>query len=128
MTKTVLVVDDDPIFLEMATSVLSSQRDVSVLRACNGHEAIKQIEASNGSLALIVCDLNMPEKDGVEVILELGRRRVQTPVLLVTGAIPAVVKSAEVLARAHKLNILNLLIKPVHFRQLSSALEKALAA
>ena len=67
-------------------------------------------------------------KDGVEVILELGRRRVQTPVLLVTGAIPAVVKSAEVLARAHQLNILNLLIKPVHFRQLSSALEKALAA
>ena len=114
--------------MEMASSLLSSQRGVTVLRAHNGKEALKQIDGASDAISLIVCDINMPEKDGVEVILELGKRKVQTPILLITGAVPAVVKSAELLARAHRLNIQNLLIKPVHFRQLALALDKAIAA
>jgi response regulator of citrate/malate metabolism len=70
----------------------------------------------------------LPECDGIEVILELARRRIRTPLVLVTGAVPAVVQSAEILARVHGLNVLNLLIKPVHFRQLSATLDAALAA
>jgi CheY-like chemotaxis protein len=128
VSKTVLVVDDDPIFVEMAASLLSSQRGVTVLRARNGKDAIDHIDAAADTISLIICDLNMPECDGIEVILELGRRRIQTPVVLVTGAVPAVVRSAELLARVHGLNVLNLLIKPVHFRQLAATLDAALAA
>ena len=128
MSKTVLLVDDDPIFMEMAASLLSSQRGATVLRAHNGKEALRQIDSSAEAISLIVCDLNMPEADGVEVLLELGRRRVETPIVLITGAVPAVVKSAEILARAHGLNVLNLLIKPVHARQLALTFDKALAA
>ena len=128
MGKTVLIVDDDPIFMETAASLLSTQRKATVLRACNGKAAIEHLDAAADDIALIVCDLNMPECDGIEVILELGRRRIQTPVILVTGAVPAVVKSAEILARVHGLNVLSLLIKPVHFRQLAATLDAALAA
>jgi CheY-like chemotaxis protein len=128
VSKTVLVVDDDPIFSEMVASVLSSLRGANVLRAQNGKEALRHIDSAGDSISLIVCDLNMPEHDGVEVILELGRRRITTPIVLITGAVPAVVKSAEILAEAHGLNVLNLLIKPVHFRQLALTFDKALAA
>ncbi len=128
MSKTVLVVDDDPIFMEMTASILSSLRGANVLRAHNGKEALRHLDESVAPISLIVCDLNMPEHDGVEVILELGRRRVSTPIVLITGAVPAVVKSAEILARAHGLNVLNLLIKPVHARQLALTFDKALAA
>ena len=128
MSKTVLVIDDDPIFVEMAASLLSSQRGATVLRARNGKEAIDYIDIAADTISLIICDLNMPERDGIEVILELGRRRIRTPIVLVTGAVPAVVKSAELLARVHGLNVLSLLIKPVHFRQLAATLDAALAA
>jgi DNA-binding NtrC family response regulator len=128
VSKIVLVIDDDPIFMEMTASLLTTQREVTVLRAVNGMDAIGHIDAAGDTISLIICDLNMPERDGIEVILELGRRRIKTPVVLVTGAVPSVVKSAEMLARAHSLNVLNLLIKPVHFRQLSATLDAALAA
>jgi CheY-like chemotaxis protein len=128
MSKTVLLIDDDPIFIEMASSLLATQRDLTVLRASNGKDAIALIDRTSDAISLIVCDLNMPECDGIEVILELGRRRTQTPILLVTGAIPEVVKSAEILARVHGLNVLHLLIKPVNFRRLAATLDAALAA
>lgn len=128
MSKTVLVIDDDPIFMEATASLLSAQRGVTVLRACNGKKAMEHIDVAIDTISLIICDLNMPEHDGIEVILELARRKIRTPVLLITGAVPAVVRSAEILARVHGLNILNLLIKPVHFRQLSATLDAALAA
>lgn len=128
MSKRILVVDDDPIFMEMAASLLSSHRGATVLRAHNGKEALRQIEGSAEPISLIVCDLNMPEHDGVEVLLELGRRGIDTPIVLITGAVPAVVKSAEILAQAHGLNVLDLLIKPVHARQLALTFDKALAA
>ena len=128
MSKTILLVDDDPIFMEMTATLLSTHRGATVLRANNGKAAMDHLDVAADAISLIVCDLNMPECDGIEVILELARRRIRIPVLLVTGAVPSVVKSAEVLARVHGLNILNLLIKPVHFRQLSTTLDAALAA
>jgi CheY-like chemotaxis protein len=128
VSKAILVVDDDPIFMEIVASVLSSQRGATVLRARNGKEALRHIDDAAVSISLIVCDLNMPEHDGVEVILELAKRRILTPIVLITGAVPAVVKSAEILARVHGLNVLNLLIKPVHARQLAQTFDKALAA
>jgi CheY-like chemotaxis protein len=128
VSQTVLVVDDDPIFMEMTATLLSTRRGATVLRAVNGKQAIDHIDAAADTISLIVCDLNMPECDGIEVILELARRRVQTPIVLVTGAVPSVIKSAEILAKVHGLNVLNLLVKPVHFRQLSTTLDAALAA
>lgn len=128
MSSTVLVVDDDPIFMETMAVLLSRQRGLTVLRAINGKEALEHLDRAAEAISLIVCDLNMPERDGIEVILELARRHVRTPLVLITGAVPAVVKSAEVLARVHGLNVVSLLIKPVHFRQLAATLDAALAA
>jgi CheY-like chemotaxis protein len=128
VSKTVLVIDDDPIFMEIVASVLSSQRGATVLRARNGKEALRHIDDAPEAISLIVCDLNMPEHDGIEVILELARRRISTPIVLITGAIPAVVKSAEILAQAHGLNVLSLLIKPVQAQQLALTFDEALAA
>lgn len=128
MSKTVLVVDDDPIFVELAASLLSTQRDATILRASNGKEAMAHVDVAADAISLIVCDLNMPQRDGIEVIIELARRRTKTPIVFVTGAVPAVVKSAELLTRVHGLNVLDLLIKPIDFQRLAAALDEALAA
>ena len=128
MTRTVLVVEDDPIQMEIVSSLVSNHMAATVLSASTGKQAMFYIDRTAEAISLIVCDLNMPDFDGIEVILELARRGIKTPIVFVTGAIPAVVEVAEVLSRAHNLNVVDVLLKPTTPARLRASLEKALAA
>lgn len=67
---TVLVVDDDKIFLETARNTLG-KIGVTPYTASSGKEAIKMIEAhhSKGNdFTIIIVDWHMPEMDGLETI------------------------------------------------------------
>ena len=67
----VLVIDDDPVFREIAREVLvQSGHDVSL--AENGIEAAKI--ASEPAPQLAVVDMLMPERDGIETIRDLRIR------------------------------------------------------
>ena len=125
-SKTVLIIDDDPVFMEAMATLLANLHGAIVLRACNGVEAFQHLDNQKEAISLIICDLNMPECNGIEVICELGRRRIQTPVLVVTGAVYAVVSAAEILARSHKLNILDIVVKPVRYDRLSATIDACL--
>jgi DNA-binding response OmpR family regulator len=124
--RTVLVVDDDPILMETVATMLHVQRDVKVLRAGNGAEAFRHLDSNGAAIELIICDLNMPDCDGIEVILELSNRGTRTPILFVTGAVVAVVNAASILARVHKLNVVDILIKPVSIGGLLAAVDPIL--
>ena len=75
---TVLLVDDNPADLDLACEVLA-QRDPGpfIVRANDGAEAItflKERSACNASLPdLMLLDLNLPRKDGRQVLLEFKR-------------------------------------------------------
>ena len=127
MSRTVLLVDDDPLFVEVVATVLQNRRGFAVLRAADGREAMAHIDRAGDQIDLILCDLNMPECDGIEVIEELHRLRSETPIILVTGAIRPVVKGAEVIARVHGLRVVETLLKPINLSNLTQAVDKALA-
>lgn len=64
----VLVIDDDPLFREIAREVLvQGGHDVS--QAANGVEAAKV--AAEAAPELAVVDMLMPERDGIETIRDL---------------------------------------------------------
>lgn len=128
MSRTVLVVEDDPIQMDILSSLVSDHMAATVLRASNGRQAMAHIDRTAEAITLIVCDLNMPDFDGIEVILELARRRIKTPILFVTGAIPAVVQAAELLSQVHELNVVDLHLKPTNPARLRASLDKVLAA
>jgi DNA-binding NtrC family response regulator len=123
----ILLVDDDPIFLEAVATVLHMQRSAHLLRAVNGTEAFRHVDRDGAEIALIICDLNMPDCDGIEVILGLSNRRTRIPILFVTGAIVAVVNAAAILSQAHKLNVVDILPKPISFGRLLAAVDPILA-
>jgi len=80
----VLVVDDEPkirLFLKEALE----QRDIEVLTAASGPEALEQLKAQ--SVNLILLDLIMPVMDGYEVyhLLKENPRTKEIPVLILTG-------------------------------------------
>ena len=81
----VLLVDDDPDFVEAIKTVLeAADYDVSV--AYDGDECMEKIKA-DGNPDLIVLDVMMPGKDGYEVCEELkgNDATMDIPVILLTA-------------------------------------------
>lgn len=77
----VLVVDDEPMVLEVVTAYL--ERDgFEVVTATNGREALAAIEKARPDL--VVLDVMLPEIDGFDVLGRI-RRTSDTPVILLTA-------------------------------------------
>jgi two-component system OmpR family response regulator len=79
--KTVLLVDDDPNILQVAGFAVA-KAGFRVLTAKNGQQALEQIRSE--APCLVVLDIVMPEKDGIEVCREL-RRESAVPVIFLTS-------------------------------------------
>lgn len=68
MPRTILLAEDDR-FLRRAAEVTLKQRGFNVLLACDGQEALDMARAYRPDLLLL--DLLMPRKTGMEVLTEL---------------------------------------------------------
>jgi CheY-like chemotaxis protein len=86
--KRILVVDDDPVTLEMYARIVQAHSPAhQVLRARNGLEALDTLQREE--IDLVVLDLMMPELDGFGV-LEAMRQQEATreiPVIVLTGQV-----------------------------------------
>lgn len=81
MARVLLIDDDDTVRSAMARAVALGGHEV--LQARDGRQAIR--EAEGRELDLVITDINMPEMDGIEVILTLAERRPGLPVIAVSG-------------------------------------------
>lgn len=118
----ILIVEDDPIQQEILRDLFSNRGVQDLLIAENGTEAIAALKQAAGPIDLITCDLNMPECDGIEFLNHLRDQNSSTPVVIITSAHEFVSKSASILAKAHGLNILGTLRKPIAVWQLNKVL------
>jgi two-component system chemotaxis response regulator CheY len=91
----ILVVDDNPVSARLVERVLQSEGYGTAV-AANGRAALEMLETT-ADVRLIVCDMRMPEMDGLEFLQELQARPLykDVPVLMVTAATdPETVRSA----------------------------------
>ena len=77
-----LIVDDDTAMREMLAS-LFRDRDYSVEEAASAAEALEQ--AGEQCFDVVLSDIRMPGKTGIEMVGELRGRLPETPVVLMTG-------------------------------------------
>ena len=94
MTRpSVLVVDDKPTIVGLLVKVLGKLAHVSVARGAS--EAIAAVERRRFSA--IVCDLRMPDGDGLEVLRAVQSRAPGTPFVLMTayGSIATAVQATR---------------------------------
>ena len=68
MNTSVLVVDDEPLALQMLAGIVK-QAGCDVIQATNGEEALHL--ALQQKPFLIIADVNMPQKDGITFVNEL---------------------------------------------------------
>jgi len=101
----ILVVDDEEIVRLSHTRVLR-EAHCNVRSAWNGDEALREMEKHPYDLVLL--DLRMPGKDGLETLKAIKERWPASAVLIVTGY-----PSAETAKQAIRLGAYDYLAKPV---------------
>jgi DNA-binding NtrC family response regulator len=95
MTKTVLVVDDDPTQRRLIQAVLERE-GLAVAQAESGEQAIDRLSAG-GAADAIMLDLVMPGLGGLETLKEMRLRGFTQPVVVLTstGGIDTVVQAMQ---------------------------------
>lgn len=85
--KVILCVDDNEQVLSVRKFLLET-RGYRVLSATGGHEALEIIEQhAPGELSLLLCDLLMPQMDGVELVRRARELQPCLPSLMVSGTV-----------------------------------------
>lgn len=82
MKEKILIVEDEVELLEAIKTILNF-RDYSVEVSYNGEEALEQVK--NKTFDLIIMDIMMPVKTGIEALKEMRQIGINTPVILLTA-------------------------------------------
>ena len=86
---TVLAVDDDPTFLKMQKRILDSLGARHIINVTSAADALGELNHDEGYISVILLDLNMPERDGIDFLKKLRKhsneRIASLPVIVVSG-------------------------------------------
>ncbi len=118
----ILVVDDDRQIREMLLQMLEIE-GYEVMVAPNGKEALK-LQAQNPA-DLVITDLIMPEKEGIETIREFQERYPKTDIIAISGG--GVVGPESYLKIAKSLGAKKTYVKPIRREELLSGIREVLS-
>ncbi|WP_369959147.1 two-component system response regulator RssB [Pseudomonas benzenivorans] len=104
-SATLLIIDDDEVVRASLAAYLEDS-GFNVLQAANGLQGLEVFQREQPDL--VVCDLRMPQVDGLELIRRINALGVETPVIVVSGA--GVMTDA---VEALRLGAADYLIKPL---------------
>lgn len=86
MTINLVLVDDHPLVLNGLQQLFSMEPDINVLASCSdGEHAVQTV--INYQPDILILDLKMPRKNGLEVLRELQQETLPTKVVLLTAAL-----------------------------------------
>jgi two-component system alkaline phosphatase synthesis response regulator PhoP len=123
--KKVLLVDDDPDFVEGARMVLEKS-DFEVVTASSGKECLERIKEERPDL--IILDIMMPKKSGFEVCKELKSNIEYNgiPVVMLTALKQKLSQTSYSIAEGLELEAEDYLEKPIEPKELVSRIKKIL--
>ncbi|MCF6199905.1 MAG: EAL domain-containing protein, partial [Hyphomicrobiaceae bacterium] len=109
----VLIIDDDPLLLVVAESYFRAKGSKNIRTAQDGLVALKVLDELEVQPGLILCDLNMPNIDGLQFLRLLKQQDYDGPVAILSSEHQSIISMAEKLAKTHDLNIVAALSKPL---------------
>lgn len=104
VSATLLIIDDDEVVRESLAAYLEDS-NFKVLQALNGLQGLQIFESEQPDL--VICDLRMPQIDGLELIRRIRQTASETPIIVLSGA--GVMSDA---VEALRLGAADYLIKP----------------
>jgi len=109
----VLVVDDDGFQRRTLMRQLRAAGATEVVEAVGGAEALRWLDAHTDEAWLVLCDLDMPGIDGLELIRHFDRVNPLGAIALLSAHDADVLRSAQLLAGADCTRLLGTLAKPI---------------
>jgi CheY-like chemotaxis protein len=115
----ILIIDDDDSLRDALRRTLHKE-GYTIMGASEGGRGLKQLAGQ--SVDLILLDMFMPDKDGIETIIDLRRTHPEIPIIAMSGG--AFRGMVDVLHVAKQLGVRRTLAKPFTREQLLEAVEQ----
>ena len=112
----VYVADDNSEFVEFCVKVARQEGWTPVV-CRDGVELLRDLKRGNEP-ALVLCDLNMPNLNGIEVAYELPEIQRKLRIRFVTGGLESLANAARMLCESRGLSVGDDLIKPISLSSL----------
>jgi CheY-like chemotaxis protein len=116
----VLVLDDDPLLLDVMREMLAVCGLSNIALETQACSALRRLDQSMPDV--VICDLMMPEMDGIEFLQAAAAQGYQGKVILMSALEDGVREAAGELARALGLQVVGSFRKPLEQNQLREAL------
>ncbi len=118
----ILIVDDDPIVVDSLADFLVHE-GYRTATAGDGNEALAMLAGADDEVpyALVVADMNMPRRDGMELLKVINKQHESVAVIMITGF-----GKIETAVEAIKLGAVDYLTKPIVDDELRIAVGKAI--
>lgn len=117
----ILLVDDEEIVLRLFETVLELDHH-EVTTASNGNGALAAL--ASGQFDIVITDLVMPDKEGIETIVEMRKLKPDLPIIAMSGGGRG--NAADYLDMAAKLGARKTLAKPFSAQTLLDAVKDVL--
>lgn len=120
-TIKVLMVDDNVSLVEMIKEYFKNSDKIKIaLEAYDGKEGIEVIESKQNEYDIIVLDLIMPKKDGMYVLEEMKKRKIDKKVIVATSY-----NAQEVIREVSEYGVNYLILKPFDLEDLEKRIIEA---
>jgi CheY-like chemotaxis protein len=122
MMPSILVVDDDEQIRSMLRLMLERE-GFAITEAGDGNQALERY--AEQAADLVIMDIVMPEKEGIETIMDLRRLYDDVKIIAISGG--GRVNPEDYLRWARTFGVQHTFTKPVDRRQLLTAVESLMA-
>jgi len=119
----ILLVDDDPDIRSLLKIMLTGEGH-DVVEAADGTQALQV--AQSQPFDLVLTDLIMPDKEGIETIMELRKKFPRIRIIAMSGG--GVGRQEDYLGLAGKLGAMRTLAKPFGIKELKETVDAVLSA
>jgi CheY-like chemotaxis protein len=119
---TVLLVDDDEFLRDLMREMMLQLGVTVVHQAGNGREALAVLSELARAPEFLICDIYMPDMDGIEFVTELSRLHYQGKLILLSGVNPETLQLAGDIALGEGIHLVGAFVKPVQPDTLARAL------
>lgn len=109
----ILIIDDDETCREIARILLNRLGITDIVYAEDGHQGIKLLDRMTPPPNIVITDIFMPNKDGIEMVTALVKRKFAGELIFASGGDPMMLRIAQAMALAGGLSVLATLLKPL---------------
>lgn len=121
--KRILIIDDEPTALDLLRRILE-MKGYEVLSAVDGQEGIMRFRYQ--PCDLVITDMVMPVKGGLQTILDLRQEAPELPVIAISGG-GAIAKERYLTVAGYLDNVITI-AKPFTVEEVAGAVEQLLGA